>query len=150
RGMDDVPGPEAARVKMHADGGVSCTLSFPSQGQGHATTVAQIIADRLSVPLDRVVVSQPDTDSGPPGSGTFASRGAVVQFGTVERAAAAIRRKILAIAAGLLEAAVEDLVIHDGRIAVRGLPDRGVTVGEIARLAYAPPLGGLPGGFEPG
>jgi carbon-monoxide dehydrogenase large subunit len=150
RGMVNVPGPEAATVKMHADGGVSCALSFPSQGQGHPTTVAQIIADRLSVPLDRIAVSQPDTDSSPPGSGTFASRGAIVQFGTVERAATAVRRKILAIAAGLMEAAAEDLEMREGRIAVRGLPDRGATVGEIARLAYAPPLGGLPKGLDPG
>jgi aerobic carbon-monoxide dehydrogenase large subunit len=129
---------------------VSCVLSFPCQGQGHPTTVAQIVAEQLGVPLDLVAVSPPDTESSPPGSGTFASRGAVAQSGTVARAAATIRKKVLAIAAGLLEAGVEDLKFLDGRVTVRGVPDRGIGVNEIARLAYAPPLGGLPEGLEPG
>ena len=150
RGMADVPGPESATVTMHADGSVSCRASFPSQGQGHATTAAQILADQLGVAMDRVSLSQPDTESGPVGSGTFASRGAVAQGGTVYRAAAAVREKLLGIAAGLIEASPEDLEIAAGRVTVRGMPDRGVAVTELARLAYSPPVGGLPGGLEPG
>src|SRR5262249_42679884 len=57
RGMSDVPGHEAARVALEPDGTVRCRLSMPSQGQGHATTSAQIVADQLGVPLERVVVS---------------------------------------------------------------------------------------------
>ncbi len=150
RGMVHVPGPESATVRMHADGGVSCVLSFPSQGQGHATTVAQIVADQLGVPLHRVTVSQPDTDASPAGSGTFASRGAVAQRGTVDRAAATVRKKLLAIAAALMEASQADVEIADGRVTVRGVPDRGLAVTEIARLAHSPPSGGLPDGVEPG
>jgi carbon-monoxide dehydrogenase large subunit len=150
RGMVHVPGPEAATVKMHADGGVSCVLSFPSQGQGHATTVAQIVSDQIGVALDGITVSQPDTDSSPPGSGTFASRGAVVQAGTAERAAATVRKKLLAIAAGIMEASIEDLQIVDGRVIVRGAPGRGVALHELARLAHSPPPGGLAAGLEPG
>jgi len=74
RGMDDVPGIEAASVRVDPDGSVRCATSFPSQGQGHATTIAQVIADRLGVPLDRVRVEPTDTRSAPLGSGTFGSR----------------------------------------------------------------------------
>jgi aerobic carbon-monoxide dehydrogenase large subunit len=150
RGMSDVAGPESARVTMHADGGVSCLLSFPSQGQGHATTVAQIVAEQLGIELERVSVSQPDTASSPAGSGTFASRGAVVQSGTVARAVVVVRKKLLAIAAGLMEASVEDLEFQDGRVIVRGAPDRGLAISDVARFAHAPPPRGLPDGIEPG
>src|SRR5262249_51357560 len=81
RGMVEVPGTEAARLSLEPDGSVRCLLSFSSQGQGHATTAAQVIADQLGVPLEQVVVCRPDTDEAPAGSGTFASRGAVAQQG---------------------------------------------------------------------
>jgi carbon-monoxide dehydrogenase large subunit len=150
RGMVHIPGPEAATVKLDPDGGVRCFLSFPSQGQGHATTVAQIVADQLGVALERIVLLQPDTSASPPGSGTFASRGAVAQMGAVDQAAAVLRRKLLTIAAGLMEASPLDLELADGRARVRGMPDRAAEIAEIARLAYSPPLGGLPDGLEPG
>jgi carbon-monoxide dehydrogenase large subunit len=150
RGMAEVPGPEAARVAMHANGRVSCFVSFPSQGQGHRTTVAQLVADQLTVPPDLVEVVPVDTQVSPPGSGTFASRGAIAQGGTVERAAAALRAKILALAARSLEAHVGDLELRDGRVTVRGAPARGIDVREIARAAHAPPPGWLPDGMEPG
>jgi carbon-monoxide dehydrogenase large subunit len=150
RGMVHVPGPEAATVKMHPDGTVTCSLSFPSQGQGHTTTVAQVVADQLGVPLDHVRVLQPDTDASPQGSGTFASRGAVVQAGTVARAAGEVRKKLLALAAGLMEASPADLELASGRVRVRGVPDRGLDIAEVARIAHAPPAGGLPDGLSPG
>ncbi len=135
RGMVEVPGPEAARVSIEADGSVRCVLSFSSQGQGHATTAAQVVADHLGVPLELVTVSQPDTDEAPSGSGTFASRGAVAQQGAAGSAADTLQKKILDLAAGLLEASPADLVLHDGRVTVRGMPDRGVTLAEAARAA---------------
>jgi carbon-monoxide dehydrogenase large subunit len=138
RGMVDVPGPEAATVRVEDDGRVECRLSFPSQGQGHATTAAQLAADQLGVALDRVRVRQTDTAAAPAGTGTFASRGAVAQAGAVGAAAAAVRGKILAMAAGALEASPADLELGDGRASVRGAPDRGVSLGELARLARAP------------
>ncbi len=150
RGMVELPGPEAATVTMAADGSVTCRVSFPSQGQGHATTVAQLLADQLGVPIESVTVLQPDTDSAPAGTGTFASRGAVVQSGAAEAAAAGLRRKLLTLAGGLLEASPADLEIRSGQVSVRGLPGRGVSIAELARLAYSPPPGGLPGGLEPG
>jgi aerobic carbon-monoxide dehydrogenase large subunit len=150
RGMEDVRGVEAATVTMDPDGGVRCALSFPSQGQGHATTVAQVVADRLGVELERVRLVPADTAAVPPGSGTFGSRGAVAIGGTVAAAADRIRARLRALAAHWLEAAADDVVLESGRAHVRGFPERAVTVVELARLAYFPPLGGLPPGLEPG
>ena len=135
RGMVEVPGPESARVSVEADGTVRCLLSFSSQGQGHATTAAQIVADQLGVPLEQVVVSQPDTADTPEGSGTFASRGAVVQQGAAGAAAVTLKKKILDLAGGLLEASPADLLLDGARVTVRGMPDRGVTLAEVARAA---------------
>jgi carbon-monoxide dehydrogenase large subunit len=149
RGMEDVPGIEAATVRVDPDGGVRCATSFPSQGQGHATTIAQVLADRLGVPLERVRVETADTGVAPLGSGTFGSRGAVAIGGTVTAAAERLRAKIQALAARLLEAAPADLVLEAGRAHVRGFPERAVTLAEIARAAYAPPAG-LSADFEPG
>jgi carbon-monoxide dehydrogenase large subunit len=140
RGMADMPGPEAATVRLEADGRVTCLVSFPSQGQGHATTTAQLVADQLGVPLDAVTVCQPDTDAAPPGTGTFASRGAVAQSGAAEAAAATVRRQLLAAAGRLLEASPEDLVLREGRVTVRGVPDRGLGIAEITGRAAAPVL----------
>jgi aerobic carbon-monoxide dehydrogenase large subunit len=137
RGMTDMPGPEAATVRVEADGAVTCLVSFPSQGQGHATTTAQLVADQLGVPLEAVTVRQPDTDQAPPGTGTFASRGAVAQSGAADAAAATVRGALLDAAAELLEASPADLLLADGVAWVRGVPDRGVTVAEVARRTQA-------------
>ena len=149
RGMDDVPGIEAASVRVEPDGAVRCATSFPSQGQGHATTIAQIVADRLGVALERVRVEPTDTRVSPLGSGTFGSRGAVSIGGTVTTAVERLRPRIQRLAAHLLEASPADVVLEDGRAYVRGFPQRGVTLAEVAHAAYAPPSG-LPADFEPG
>jgi carbon-monoxide dehydrogenase large subunit len=150
RGMVEMPGPEAARVEMHADTSVSCFVSFPSQGQGHGTTIAQLVADQLGVPPDLVHVRAVDTEVSPSGTGTFASRGAITQAGTVQRAAATVRAKMFALAAGVLEAHAADLELRAGRVTVRGVPERGLPVAELARLAHSPPAGELPGHLPPG
>jgi carbon-monoxide dehydrogenase large subunit len=150
RGMNDVPGIEAATVTMDADGTVRCAVSFPSQGQGHATAVAQLIADRVGVPLDRVRLMPVDTHAAPLGSGTFGSRAAVAFGGTVARAADAVADKLRALAADRLEASADDIVLGEGRAAVRGVPASGVPIAALARLAYTPPAGGLPVGLAPG
>jgi len=135
RGMVEIPGPEAATVTMAADGGVTCLLSFSSQGQGHATAAAQLIAEQLGVPLERVRVLQPDTATAPPGTGTFASRGAVVLQGAAGAAAVTLRKRLLDLAARVLEASATDLELSEGRVSVRGMPDRGVDLTEIAGAA---------------
>ena len=150
RGMLDVPGIEAATVTMDPDATVRCALSFPSQGQGHATAVAQVVADRLGVSLERVRLVPLDTQAAPVGSGTFGSRAAVALGGTVAVAADAIADKLRALAATRLEASAADIVLADGRAAVRGAADHGVAIAELARLAYSPPSGGLPPALGPG
>jgi carbon-monoxide dehydrogenase large subunit len=148
RGMVEVPGAEAARVAMAADASVTCFVSFPSQGQGHHTTIAQLVAAELSVPLDCVHINTVDTEVSPAGTGTFASRGAIAQGGAVHRAAVIVRRKLLTVAARVLEAHVGDLELRDGRVLVRGVPERTLPVAELARLAHSTPPGELDGGLE--
>ena len=150
RGMEDVRAVEAAIVTMDPDGAVRCALSFPSQGQGHATTVAQVVADRLGVPLERVRIAPSDTAAAPPGAGTFGSRGAVATGGTAAAAADQLRARLCALAGARLEVAAEDIELEAGIARVRGYPDRAVTVPELARLAYSPPRGGLPASVGPG
>ena len=135
RGMVEVSGHEAATVSVDATGGVRCELSFPSQGQGHATTIAQVVADRVGVPLDHVTVRQPDTRDAPDGSGTFASRGAVATSGAADGAARRVRDRLIALGAARLEASVADLELVDGSVRVRGVPGRGVTLGELVQGA---------------
>lgn len=144
RGMDEVPGTEAGTVRIEPDGTVTCRLSFPSQGQGHATAAAQLVADRLGVPLEHVRMAPVDLAAVPPGSGTFGSRGAVSLLGTVAVAADRLRERLRVLAALLLEAAPEDVVLADGRAAVRGAPHRTVSVAELARASRTLPAGGLP------
>ncbi|HKZ05860.1 MAG TPA: xanthine dehydrogenase family protein molybdopterin-binding subunit [Methylomirabilota bacterium] len=131
RGMREVPGPEAASVSVDTAGRVRCELSFPSQGQGHTTTVAQLVADRLGVALESVTVCQPDTDRTPAGSGTFASRGAVAMSGAADGAARRVRDRLLTLAAARLEASAADLELAGGEVRVRGVPGRGVRIGEL-------------------
>src|SRR5206468_2441897 len=142
RGMVHVPGIEAATVTMGADGTVSCVTSFPSQGQGHATTIAQLVADRLGISMDAVRVLAVDTLAAPRGSGTFGSRGAVSMLGSAAVAAERVREKLQALAAHCLEASPSDVTLEEGRAWVRGAPHRAVMLSEVTRLAYAPPPGG--------
>ena len=150
RGMDDVPGTEAASVTVDPDGSIRVAVSFPSQGQGHATAVAQIVADRLGVPLESVKLEPVDTFVAPLGSGTFGSRGAVSMSGTVGPAAERVAATARMLAAHLLEASPADVVLANGRAHVRGLPDRSIAFADLARIAYSPPPGGLPADLAPG
>jgi carbon-monoxide dehydrogenase large subunit len=150
RGMTEVPGIEAATVAVDPDGTARCSVSFPTQGQGHATTIAQLVADRLGVAIEHVRLEPGDTSRSPRGSGTFGSRGTVAMLGSAAAAADRVADKIRALAADRLEASAADVVLAAGRAVVRGFADRAVSVAEIARAAYAPPLGGLPGGQAPG
>jgi carbon-monoxide dehydrogenase large subunit len=129
---------------------VRCATSFPSQGQGHATTIAQVVADRLGIALARVRVVPLDTAVGPTGSGTFGSRGAVSVGGSVSAAADRVRARLAELAGHGLEAAAADVVLEAGRAHVRGFPDRSIAIAELARMAYSPPRGGLPPELGPG
>jgi aerobic carbon-monoxide dehydrogenase large subunit len=149
RGMKQVSGHDAATVRVEPTGEVRGFVSAASQGQGHATTLAQVLADELGVPLEAVSIVEGDTERCPHGSGSFASRSMVVSGGALVLAARRVREKIGAIAAHMLEAAREDLAVDAGVIAVRGAPGRAVTVAQVANLAYHPAAGTLPPGVDP-
>ncbi len=149
RGMKQVSGHDAATVRVEPSGEVRGFVSAASQGQGHATTLAQVLADELGVPLDAVSIVEGDTERCPHGSGSFASRSMVVSGGALVLAARRVRDKIATIAAHMLEAAREDLTFEDGTIAVRGAPGRAVTLTQVANLAYRPAGGTLPPGVDP-
>jgi aerobic carbon-monoxide dehydrogenase large subunit len=150
RGMTQVAGHDAAIVRVEPTGEVRGFVSAASQGQGHATTLAQILADELGVDIGAVRIVEGDTERCPYGSGSFASRSIVVSGGALVLAARRVREKIARIAGHMLEAAPEDLAIEGGHIAVRGAPGRTLTVTDVARLAHRPAAGTLPSGVDPG
>jgi carbon-monoxide dehydrogenase large subunit len=142
-------GHEGATVRMDPSGAVTVLAGVTSQGQGLETTLAQLVAGELGVPIDTVRVVLGDTDVTPFGLGAFASRQAVIGGGAAIRAGRAVREKIVRIAAHVLEAAAEDLDVAGGRVLVRGAPDRAVTLAEIARIAHLE-THRLPPDLEPG
>jgi carbon-monoxide dehydrogenase large subunit len=150
RGMVLVSGHDSAMVRVEPTGEVRGFVSAASQGQGHATTLAQVLADELGVDLASVEIVEGDTERCPYGSGSFASRSMVVSGGALILAARRVREKIVRIAGHMLEAAPEDLLLERGNISVRGTPTRRLTVRDVAQLAYRPAGGTLPDGVDPG
>ena len=140
---------EGARVTVEPNGSVRLATGVGTQGQGHFTTFAQIVAEQLGVEIESVQVSTGDTREFNWGTGTFASRGAVVAGSACHAAAVKVRQKILALAATLLDAPVGDLVLEAGRVQVRSAPDRAISLGELARKAN-PLRGAVTPGTEPG
>jgi carbon-monoxide dehydrogenase large subunit len=142
---------EAAIVSIGVNGEVQALMSSASHGQSVETTVAQVVADQLGVDIDVVTVIQGDTLGTPSGPGTGGSRSAVLVSGAATEAAAIVRAKMLAIAAHALEAAPADLEVSAGRISVVGTPSKGMSITEVAHLAYISPTSlppGMPMGLE--
>ncbi|MDR7522715.1 MAG: aerobic carbon-monoxide dehydrogenase large subunit [Armatimonadota bacterium] len=131
---------EGCRITVEPSGRVVAATSVGTQGQGHQTAFAQIIADALGVGVRDVVVTTGDSGAFGWGTGTFASRAAVVAGNAVGLAAQAVRQKTLTVAARLLEARPDDLELADGKVFVRGSPSRAVSLGDVA--AAANPLRG--------
>ncbi len=131
---------DAVRIDVEPSGEVTVSVGTPSQGQGHATMLAQIVAERLGAPLAHVRVRAGDTHATPISTaGTRASRTAVVIGGALSLAAAELRTKLDAIAALLLEAAPGDVVAADGRFTVAGAPEPAVTLRQVAEAAHFDP-----------
>jgi len=127
---------DSVRVSLDPSGTVTVQSSLHSHGQGHETTFAQIVAERLGVPLDSVRVEFGDTASAPYGMGTFASRSAVLGGGAAWRAADTVKISLLKLAGHMLEASPHDIEIANGLAQVRGVPSRQVSVAELARAAF--------------
>ena len=142
-------GHEGATVRMDPSGAVTVLAGVTSQGQGTETTVAQLVAAELGLPLEAVRVVLGDTDATPFGLGAFASRQAVIGGGAAILAARTVRDKVVLIAAHLLEAAPVDLEVTGAAVSVRGAPGRAVSLAEVARVAHLETQR-LPAGMEPG
>ncbi len=124
---------EGAKVEVMPSGRVRLYTGAPSQGQGHGTVFAQLLADSLGVHVDEVDVVAGDTATIPYGVGTIASRALVTAGNAVAQAGALLRQRILAHAADLLEASVDDLVLADGTVTVQGTPTVAVSLAELLR-----------------
>jgi carbon-monoxide dehydrogenase large subunit len=140
---------EGAKVQVQANGKVSVATGIGTQGQGHYTSFAQIVADQVGVDVRDVDVVTGDTDQFYWGAGTFASRGAVVAGNAVNEAAKVVREKILHTAAEHFECAEEDLELADGAVSITGVPGRSVRLAELAVKAN-PMRGAVRPGTEPG
>ncbi len=137
---------DSAELRVHMSGKAILRTGAKSQGQGHETTWAQIVAHELGIPADDIVVEEGDTDTAPFGMGTYASRSTPVAGAAVAMVARKIRAKARKIAAHLLEVSEEDVEWELGRFYVRSAPDRGVTIQDCANAAYS----NMPDGLEPG
>jgi carbon-monoxide dehydrogenase large subunit len=126
---------EGAHITIETSGRVKVAIGLTTQGQGHRTAFAQIVADELGVPFDDVEVVSGDTRRMPYAVGTFASRAAVMSGSAVALTARQVRAKALRIAADALEAAEEDLEIVDGHVRVRGTTTASIGLGTIAVLS---------------
>jgi aerobic carbon-monoxide dehydrogenase large subunit len=143
---------EGARLRVHSDGRVSVATAVGSQGQGHQTTLAQIVADELGIMPSSVDVTVGDTALFNWGIGTFASRGAVTAGNAVRIAARLVAQQAKNWAAGVLEVSPQDLELVGGRVSIKGVPNSGKTLAEIAGLAN-PTRGRIrsePESFRPG
>ena len=126
---------EGARVHVEPTGKVFVTTGISTQGQAHATILAQVAAEVLQVPFDDVVVRTGDTRQFKWATGTFASRIGVVASNAVAQAAQLVRDKAAQIAARILEANEADILFEDGHVSVRGSPDVRIPLRQIAVLA---------------
>jgi aerobic carbon-monoxide dehydrogenase large subunit len=137
---------DSAELRVHPTGKAILKLGVKTQGQGHETTFAQIVAEELGIPPQDVLVQEGDTDNTPYGLGTYASRSTPTAGAATAVISRKLREKAKLIAAHLLEAAPEDLEWEIGRFNVRGAPEKTVTIQDVAFAAYT----NLPEGMEPG
>ncbi|MBI3079187.1 MAG: molybdopterin-dependent oxidoreductase [Deltaproteobacteria bacterium] len=125
-----------AVIRMNSDGTLLLLSGAPPIGQGCETSLAQIAAEGVGVPVSQITVVAGDTDATPFDAGTFSSRVCFHSGNAVLQAAREVRQRALALAAELLEARPEDLEIANGEIYVQGAPDRKTTMAEVARVSH--------------
>ena len=145
---------ESAEIRFNATGNVSVFTGTHSHGQGHDTTFAQIVSDKLGVPLENIDLVHGDTDKGPFGMGTYGSRSLAVGGTAITKACDKIVEKGKKVAAHMLESKPEEIDFKDGEFVVKN-SNKKKTIGEIAFACYLPGQYGeikspLPAGVEPG
>jgi carbon-monoxide dehydrogenase large subunit len=136
---------DSAEIRIHPTGAGFVRAGTKSQGQGHETTWAQIVAEELGLDPQTIMVEEGDTDTAPYGLGTYASRSTPVAGAAIAVAARRVREKARKIAAHLLEVGEADVEWKDYKFQVKGVPAKSVTMKEVAFAAYT-----NPGPNEPG
>jgi carbon-monoxide dehydrogenase large subunit len=139
---------ESGKVQVHPTGKVSVFTGSHSHGQGHETTMAQIVSDSLGIPMDDVEIVHGDTGRVPFGMGTYGSRSASVGGTAIVMSLDKIKEKGKKIAAHLLEANPKDMEYVGGQFVVKGSPQKAIPFGQVALTAYVPH--NYPEGVEPG
>ncbi|HEX5715009.1 MAG TPA: aerobic carbon-monoxide dehydrogenase large subunit [Thermoanaerobaculia bacterium] len=139
---------DSAEIRVHPTGKAMARFGTKSQGQGHETTYAQIVAEELGIPAAHIQVEEGDTDTAPYGLGTYASRSTPTAGAAAAIAARKIRDKAKKIAAYLLEASEDDLEWETGKFFVKGAPQKSKTIQEIALAAYTNHPPGMEAGLE--
>jgi CO/xanthine dehydrogenase Mo-binding subunit len=137
------PSTSAASVRLNADGSAVLLTSSAEIGQGAQTSLAQIIGDELGLPLERVTVTFPDTDVTPYDKSTSSSRTTFHMGRAAQIAARQIRDQLLEAGAKKLEARVEDLELRDGRLQVKGVPEKGKSIAELFSAIFGETSGNL-------
>ena len=137
---------DSCEIRVHPTGSAIARLGTKSQGQGHETTYAQILATEIGIPSELIEIEEGNTDTAPYGLGTYGSRSTPVAGAAAARVGRKIRAKAQKIAAHVLEVAEDDLVWDVDRFQVKGLPEKVLTMKEVAWAAYH----GVPEGMEPG
>jgi carbon-monoxide dehydrogenase large subunit len=139
---------DSCEIRVHPTGKAVARFGTKSQGQGHETTYAQIVAEELGIPAAHVEVEEGDTDTAPYGLGTYASRSTPTAGAAGAMAARKIRDKAKKLAAHLLEVSEEDLEWEPGKFSVKGAPQKSKTIQEIAFAAYTNHPQGMEAGLE--
>lgn len=139
---------DTTTVRMDPNGCATVSIGLTTQGQGNRTTMAQVAADMLGIPYESVTVRAGESTTYAYGSGTVGSRGAVVAGGAVSRAAHILREKIISVAANMLEASPDDIVLEDGIAVVTGVPQSQVSVSDVCTSIYFD-ASAWPDGFDP-
>ena len=139
---------DGCELRVHPTGKAVVRLSVKTQGQGHETTFAQIVAEEIGIPPEDIEVVQGDTDNTPFGMGTYGSRSTPVSGAAAALVTRKVRDKAQIIASGMLEVSVADLQWDKGSFSVKGDPSKSVTIQDIAMRAHG--AGDLPDGLEGG
>ena len=139
---------DGAEIRVHPTGAVIARFGVKSQGQGHETTFAQILAEELGIPESKIIVEEGDTDTAPYGLGTYASRSTPMAGAAAVMAARKIREKAKKIAASMLEVSEADVEWKDYQFQVKGVPGKVKTMSEVAFAAYTAVPEGMEEGLE--
>jgi carbon-monoxide dehydrogenase large subunit len=139
---------DGAELRIHPTGKAILKISCQTQGQGHETTFAQIVAEELGIQPEHIKVMHGDTDNTPYGLGTYASRSTPTSGAATAMVSRRIREKATKIAAHLLEVSEEDIEFEKGRFSVKGAPDKAKTIQEVAFAAYTDFPDGMESGLE--